>query len=179
MRKFAALVLAIVAAGAVLGQARKQTRTAEVTAPEMVYRWDTNEFVFRGNCVLQVHDANRATMRAPAMKVKLGPKGATIDSLRAEGPVNILVITAPDKEGVKRKITARCSDHASYTEKTQEIQLVGDAVADVVSLPEGPESMRAHFTGDALIVSLKKSEVRAENARLRVEGIVTPPSQGR
>jgi hypothetical protein len=159
-------------------QATKHTRSADVAADDMVWRYQKNEFDFSGNCSLQIHSMSSATMTAPKMTMHLSADGRAVKFLKATGPVDATVITAPDADGVRRKIVAHCSQYATYAEENQTIELVGNAVADLITLPESPDAQSAHFTGEVIRVSLKAGELTARKARLHVEGIVGAPGEG-
>ncbi len=161
-----------------LAQSAKSTRTADVSADDMVWRYQKNEFDFTGNCSLQIHSNSSATMVAPKMTMNLTADGKQVKLLRATGPLETTIITAPDVNGVKRKIVAHCSKYATYGEADETIELVGDAVADLYTLPESPDAQSAHFTGDTIHVNLKAGEVSARKAKVHVEGVYSAPAEG-
>lgn len=175
---WAGWVAIVVVATACWGQAGKRTRTAEVSADDMVYKWDTNQFEFSGNCVLEVSGPNQATLVAPRMSLQLTADGRAIKLLRATGPLRTTVVTAPDSQGMKRRIVATATKYATYVEADQVVEMVGDAQADIITLPEKPDSPKAHFSGDVLRVSLKSGELSAKRVRVRVEGEFGAPGQG-
>jgi lipopolysaccharide export system protein LptA len=160
------------------GQAQKRTRTAEVSADDMVFKWETNQFEFTGNCVLEVSGPNQATIAAPRMSVQLTADGRSIKFLKATGPLRTTVVTAPDSQGVKRRIVATAAQYATYVEADQVVEMVGDAQADIITLPEKPDSPKAHFSGDVLRLSLKSGELSAKRVRIRMEGEFGAPEQG-
>ncbi len=161
-----------------LAQAGKSTRTADVLADDMVWRYQKNEFEFTGNCSLQIHSNSSATMTAPKMTMNLSADGRQVKLLRATGPLQTTIITAPDAQGVKRKIVAHCTQYATYGEENESIELVGNAVADLYTLPESPDAQSAHFTGEVIRVSLKAGEVSARKAKVHVEGVYAAPAEG-
>lgn len=171
-------LLAAMAVACAWGQAQKRTRTAEVTADDMVFKWETNQFEFSGNCVLEVSGPNQATITAPRMSLQLTADGRAIKFLKATGPLRTTVVTAPDSQGVKRRIVATAAKYATYVEADQVVEMVGDAQADMITLPERPDSAKAHFSGDLLRVSLKSGELSAKRVRIRVEGELGVPEQG-
>ena len=169
-----AMLLVAAAAVATVGwsQATKRTRTAEISGKQMEYRWEKNEFEFTGDCVLKIQGPTSATMKAPRLVFQLASDGKTVKLLKAFGPVDFTAVTPPDKQGHRRRISGHCTKYATYDEANGVIEVVGSAVADLVTLPEGPETPRAHFTGDVITINLKKGIVRATPAHLRYEGIV-------
>jgi hypothetical protein len=158
-------------------QAAKHTRTADVSADDMTWRYQKNEFEFTGNCDLTITGPSSATMTSPKMTMTLTSKGDQIKLLHADGPLQTTIITSPDANGVKHKIVARCSQYATYGEENETIQLVGNAVADLYTLPESPDAQTAHFSGETIRVSLKAGEVSAHKAKVHVEGIYTAPEE--
>ncbi|MBC7287503.1 MAG: hypothetical protein H5T86_05545 [Armatimonadetes bacterium] len=176
MTRKVALLPALIIAVAAWCQATTRTRTAEISGKEMEYRWDKNEFDFSGGCVLTIHGPTTATLKAPRIIFQLTADGQSVQLLKAFGPVEFSSITAPDEKGNRRKITGQCTQYATYAEKDGVIEVVGNAVVDLVTLPETPESARAHFSGDTISINLKKGIIRATPAHLRYEGILPQPS---
>ncbi len=177
MRKVMLILVAAVVAVAAWSQATKKTRTAEISGKQMEYRWTKNEFEFTGGCVLKIHGPTAATMKAPRVVFQLTADGRTVKLLKAFGPVDFTATTPPDSEGHRRRISGHCTKYATYDEENGVIEVVGDAVADLVTLPETPESPRAHFSGDVITINLKKGIVRATPAHLRYEGIIGGPKK--
>ena len=180
-RKLALVVTAMIIAGAAWTQATKRTRSAEISGKQMEYRWEKNEFEFTGECVLKIQGPTTATMKSPRLVFQLTADGRTVKLLKAFGPVDFSALTPPDKQGHRRRIAGHCTKFATYDEANGVIQVVGSAVADLVTLPETPDAPRAHFTGDVITINLKKGIVRATPAHLRYEGIVgsaKPPGAG-
>jgi lipopolysaccharide export system protein LptA len=173
-------IVALLLASALVawGQVHQRTRTADISGSEMVFRWSKNEFEFSGNCVLTVQGPTTAILQAPRMVFQLDRSGGSFKSLKAFGPVQLSLTTAPDAENVRRKIVARCSQYATFAEGEQVIELVGDAVADMITLPETPEAPRAHFNGDYVRANLSTGELSAKPARLRIEGVAETTARG-
>ena len=174
MRKIGLIVAAIIVAVA-WSQATKRTRSAEISGKQMEYRWAKNEFEFTGECVLHIKGPTSATMKAPRLVFQLTPDGRAVKLLKAFGPVDFTAVTPADKEGHRRRISGHCTKFATYDEPKGVIQVVGEAVADLVTLPETPEAPRAHFSGDVITIDLKNGIVRATPAHLRYEGIIGGP----
>ena len=156
-------------------QNSKKTQSAVIEGEVSVFHWSTNELALTGNVSVQVTSANATTMTAPKMTAKFSKGMDLILSLVASGPVHVEIITAPDADGVRNRITATCNDKAEYSETTQKIMLFGGAVADYVSLPEGPESRRAHFTGEAIEADLNTSMLTVTKAHITVQSPLKPP----
>lgn len=160
-----------------LAQAAKHTRTADVSADDMVWRYQKNEFEFTGNCELKISGPSSATMQAPKMTMTLTSDSRQVKLLHATGPLLATIVTAPDANGVRHKIVARCSQYATYAEGDESIDLVGNAVADLYTLPASPNAQAAHFSGETIHVALKAGEVSAHKAKVHVEGVYTAPQE--
>ena len=176
MVRFLVSLAALAVLVAAWPQARTRTTTADISADEMIFRFGRNEFEFRGNCVLKIKGPNTAEMVAPRMVFKLSSGGASLASLTAYGPVKMTIITAKDASGQRRRIVARCSEKATYNEASQLVEMIGDGVADIVTLPETPQSPRFHFNMDYLKVNLRTGELTAKPAKVRFEGMLPAES---
>ncbi len=160
-----------------LAQNSKKTQSAEIKGDSLVFNWVSNEVVLTGNASVQIASANPTIMTAPKMTAKLSKAADQIVNLVAYGQIHLKITTAPDPDGVRGRITATCNDKAEYSETTQKILLYGGAVADYVSLPEGPESRRAHFTGDQMEADLNTSTLTVTKAHISVNApLKTPPA---
>lgn len=172
-----ALVLAalLLTSSLAWGQANTKTQSAEITAESMTFNWATNEMVFSGGARAVISGANPTTLAAPKFTVRLSEQQDRVLSLVAAGPVHIEIVGKPDAQGVRARITAAAKDRAEYAEATQKIVLYGGAEADYVSLPEGPDSRRAHFTGEIMEADLNTSILTVTKARLNVTAPLPPP----
>ncbi|MCD6350739.1 MAG: hypothetical protein J7M26_01360 [Armatimonadetes bacterium] len=176
MRRVALVVAAIVVVGGLAwSQAHEKTTTADISAAEMVFRFEKSEFEFRGNCVLKISGENQATMTAPRMVFQLTSGGTQLKHLKAFGPVKVTVVTPKDAQGQRRKIVAQCQDYATYDEPTQTVELRGKGQADILILPEGPESQRLRFTMDKMRINLRSGELSATPAQVHFEGFLPAP----
>lgn len=175
--RISAVVLAALlqASGLAWGQPNTKTQSAEITAESMTFNWATNEMVFSGGARAVISGANPTTLAAPRFTVKLSEKQDRVLSLVAAGPVHIEIVGRPDAEGVRAKITATAKERAEYAEVTQKIVLYGGAEADYVSLPEGPNSRRAHFTGEIMEADLNTSILTVTKAHLNVTAPLPAP----
>jgi len=171
----AVLAAGLFAGGLAWGQANTKTQSAEITAESMTFNWGTNEMVFSGGARAVISGANPTTLAAPKFTVKLSEKQDRVLSLIAAGPVHIEIVGAPDAHGVRARITATAKERAEYAEATQKIVLYGGAEADYVSLPEGPDSRRAHFTGEVMEADLNTSVLTVTKAHLNVTVPLPPP----
>lgn len=170
--RIALLALAVLVAATAFCQQVKRTRTATITAKTMELDWDSNQVDFSGNCKLTIGGDYNATMVAPSMSASFASKPATVKSLVARGPVSFTIITRPDKEGHKRKIVASARDQATYSEDTQTVKLVGQAVADMTPLEGGDAVETVHFTGQTITANLKTNRLTVDDANLTVTGQV-------
>ncbi len=165
-----ALTLAIVLAASIYGQAAQMTtRTADLQGDDMTLYLKTNQFVFTGHCKLIITGPYQATMTSAKMTFKLSSGADDIEHLATHGPTDFSVVTQPDEEGNRYKITATSRQGATYSGKQQKVVLSGGASADIVTLPEAPDSQRAHITGDTITADLKTSVISVNKAHLQVE----------
>ena len=162
-------VLVVLAAGVSGQAAQKTTRTATVIGDKMTLDLKTSQFVFTGHCKLIITGPYEATMASAKMTFKLSSSADDIEHLTTHGPTDFSVVTQPNDEGTRYKITATARQGATYSGKQQKVVLSGGASADIVSLPEGPDSRRAHITGDTITADLKTSIIEMSQARLKVE----------
>lgn len=174
MRKTVVLILiaGVLLAAYGYAQTTKRTRTASITAASMEFDWDKNVAEFTGNTKLVVGGDYDATMTAPKMTARLSPKADSIVSLVAAGPVKFVVVTRAGSGGVRRKITASATKEATYSEDTQVVKLVGNAVADMapINAPDTVEAM--HFAGQTIVANLKTSRLTVDDANLTVKTVV-------
>jgi len=161
--------------GLCFAQTSAQSQTAEIQGDTGIFNWVTGEFSLTGNVKVQIRGANEASMTAPKMTGKITQSGTKLMSLTAYGPVRMEIITRPDEQGNPGRITATANDKAVYAENTQKIVLHGGAVADYLSLPEGPQSRRAHFTGDEIEADLRTDTLAVTKAHITVQSPLKPP----
>ncbi len=133
--------------------------------------------VFTGNCKLTIAGPYNATLTSQKMIFKLSPGADAIEQLTTEGPTNLSLITEAKQEAQQYKIVASASQGAIYSHKDEKVVLSGGAEADIISLPEGPTSQRAHFVGDTITANLKTSIIEVVKAHLRVETSLESKSQ--
>lgn len=161
--------LGLLAATVAFSQQVKRTRTAEIKADLLEFDWNANVFEFSGNCKLTIGAGYNATMTAPRMTTEIATAPPTVKSLVAQGPVNFVIVTAPDSQGRKRKIVASAQQKATYAEDTQTVKLVGQAQADMTPLEASDEVEAVHFTGETITANLKTSRLTVDNANLTVK----------
>ena len=165
------LIVAIVACVSALAVATaqqvKRTETGTVTAELIEYDFGNNDFKATGNVVVDIDGKHQAKMFAPTLSMDLNQDLDRILSLVATGPVRFEVLTAPDSDGLRRKILASCGSRAAYDAAAQTIVMSGGAKADVSTLPAG-NAEAAHFTGDSITVNLRTSMLSIKQADLTV-----------
>jgi len=149
----------------------KRTVNAVITAQTMDYDWGTGQAEFTGNVKLVLTGAYNATMTAPRMSVKLSPKAERVLSVVAQGPAHFSVVTAPDAQGLRRKIEATAQQQLTYAAETQIVTLIGGATADVLPVSEGENAdvEAVHFTGQTIVANLKTNKLTVQEANLSVE----------
>ncbi|MFO7946371.1 MAG: LptA/OstA family protein [Armatimonadota bacterium] len=153
--------------GIPLAQQVQKTQTATIKADSLEYDWSTETTVMKGNCHLVIDNDSHAEMTAPAMTVQLNRDRNRINFLEADGVVRFNVTTAPDDNGLRRKISAQAQGGATYRETTQEVKLTGGARADVSTI--GTAAQAVHFEGNTITANLKTSRLRVDNAHLKIE----------
>lgn len=163
------IIIALLLTTLALCQQVKRTRSATITALAMEYDWDKNVVEFSGDTKLVIGGGYDATMTAPSMNVRLSAKGDKVASLVAKGPVDFTVVTKPDSNGQRRKISAAAKDEATYSEDTQLLKLIGGATADMLPLNAPADAEAVHFTGETITANLKTSRLSVDKANLTVK----------
>ncbi len=162
-----AIVAGVSALGVAMAQQVKRTETGAVTADLIEYDFANNDFKATGNVIVNIDGTHQGKMFAPALSMDLNQDLDRIVSLVATGPVKFEVLTAPDTNGLRRKIVASCGKRATYDANTQTIVMTGGAKADVSTLPAG-NAEAAHFTGDSITVNLLTSTLSVKQAEITV-----------
>lgn len=173
MRRYSAgLILAAVLlslTAMVAAQVTKKAQQADIRAEKFVYLWQKKEFVFTGNCRVDIKGPDKATLRAPRMVGTMGASTSTISQITADGPVTIDITTAKASDGTQQHIMASCKGAATYSGATRVVTLTGSAEAVMTPLPEQPDTQPTRFTGDKLVVNFGTSEVTGENVHFEIE----------
>ena len=176
MRKHRALVITLVLAVAglsmvalVWAQAVKRTSQADITSQKFTYDWKSSEFIFTGNCRVEIKGPDKATMTAPRVVGKITTKGQQVNKLTASGPVTFDFTTARDADGVQRRIVASCSGQAIYDGVANTVTLTGGAEAQMTALPAAEGQEPTKFSGTKLIVNFKSYTVEGEGVHFEVE----------
>lgn len=159
----------VCAATAAVAQQVKRVQNATITAQAMEFDWGANTIVFTGNVKLVMTGTHNATMTAPRMSVKLSSKAERVVSVVTDGPANFSIVTAPDSEGVRRKIIATASQKVTYSADSGLVTLTGGATADLLPVDAAPETEAIHFTGETITANLKTNKLTVDNANLTVE----------
>ncbi len=157
----------VMGSGPAAGQQAKATRSAQVTAIDLVIDLDSDAWEFSGNCKLTVSAGHKGQMTAPRMTVRFNEKMDQIVQLIAHGVVNFHIVTKPNAEGVRRDITASARQQAVYSEPTQTVELSGGAQADIATVGGAGEA--AHITGDKITANLKTSKIFVTNPNMKIE----------
>jgi lipopolysaccharide export system protein LptA len=157
----------------------KKAQQADITSDKFTYDWGRNQFVFTGNCRVDIKGPDKATLHAPRMVGKVGAKSSQIAEITASGPVSFDIVTQKDAEGSQRHIVATCSGNATYNGATRLVTLNGGAQATMTSLPVDPDVQPTRFTGDKLVVDFGANQITGENVHFEVEvpaQETTPPA---
>jgi hypothetical protein len=142
----------------------------------LTFNYLTGDFTITGGTGLvtvKMQGPDEAIMTTPKVTGKLS-KNKQVADLIAYGPVHLDIITPPDAQGARAQVIASADDRAEYSEVSQKITLYGNAVADYLSLPEGPDSTRAHFTGDTIEADRNTGLLTVTKAHITAEGPVKP-----
>ena len=161
------LVAATVLATVVAAQQVRRTETGTVTADLIEYDFAHNDFKATGNVRVSIAGRHKAELTAPSLAMDLNDNLDRIIKLTATGPVTLNVLTAPDSEGLRRRIVASCSSRATYDAGSETIILTGNVKTDITTLPEG-HAEAAHFTGQSVTVNLRNSTLSVKQAEVSV-----------
>ncbi len=171
MRAIATLTVLIAAgalmAAAALGQQVRRTETGTVSADEIEYDFANHVFTASGNTQVTILGKHNAQMRAPALSVEVNQQLTRILVMEARGPVSFDIVTAPDAEGTRRRIRVSASRSATYRDAEQTVSLLGDAKADITTLPEGSVEA-AHLEGESVVIDLANSTLTLKQATVEV-----------
>lgn len=149
-------------------QQTRQTRTGTLRFGQLVWDFAKNTIVVTGSpATLEVEGAHQAKLSSPRMEIDADQKLEEIDAATASGPVDLLLVTAPDSEGLRRRITAKCTDRAVYSRANDTVTMTGNVVADIVTLPEG-QAEAAHLESESITVNLRTSTLTAQPGRFEV-----------
>ncbi len=159
-------------------QQTRKTRTGKVTFNELVWDFENNTIVITGQpaqlCVEGLHDAE---LRAPRINVDADEQLTRIHGAVATGPVRLNMLTAPDTNGVRRRINATCQQKATYDQGSATVTMVGDVVADIVTLPESEEEA-AHLESQQITVDLRTSTLTASPGSFEVTSEMDVEGEG-
>lgn len=162
-----AMVAGVSALGVAVAQQVKNTETGTISADLIEYDFANNDCEATGNVIVTIDGKHQAKLFAPAIFVDLNQDLNRILSLVAKGPIRFEALTAPDDNGLRRKIVASCGTRASYDAVTQTINMTGGAEADVSTLPTSNVEA-AHFTGESITVNLRASTLSVKQAEATV-----------
>jgi hypothetical protein len=173
-------VMLALAGGRCLAEGAVHSRTVDIdTSPtgKSDFKWDTGEFTFTGGdglVTVKVRQGpNVTTMTAPKVSGKFTDN--KVSRLVASGPMRVEALTPPDADGKGgSRVMASAEDRAEYSEVTQKITLYGNAMADYVALPEGPDSIRAHFAGEAIEADLNTKSLIVTKSHITADVPLKP-----
>lgn len=161
------MMVAMLVAGVVvvaLAQQTRQTRTGRLEWEELVWDFENNTFVITGKpgkpALLSVRGLTDAELWSPRINVDADAKLTEIRGAVASGPVQVNMLTAPDTNGVRRRIHATAQDKATYDQGSATVTMVGNVQVDIVTLPETGEEA-AHIESEQITVDLRASTLKA------------------
>ena len=167
-----AALAALLAAGAT-GQQTRTTETGKVTADLIEYDFGRHAFTATGNTHVTIDGRHQAEIRAPSLSMDLSQNMDQIRLIEARGPVRFEVLTAPDENGIRRRIDASANQSATYRQADETVVLAGNARANVTSVPaDGADA--AQFSGESIVVNLATSTLSVRQATIEVTTEVTP-----
>lgn len=163
------VVLAAVALSAATAQQQtRNTRTGKVVFGELVWDFENNSIVITGNpAQLLVEGMHDAELCSPRISIDADAQLTEIHGAVANGPVQLNLLTAPDSNGVRRRVNARCTQKATYDQSKATVTMVGNVVADIVTLPETGEEA-AHLESEQITVDLRASTLTASPGSFEV-----------
>ncbi|MGD9496329.1 MAG: hypothetical protein AB7Y46_08460 [Armatimonadota bacterium] len=158
-------VLVIAAAA----QQASQTRTGRLTYGQLEWNFAKNTIVVTGSPATLVVEGggHKAELRAARMDINADARLEQIHGATAAGPVNLDLLTAPDETGRRRRITAACTQRATYSQAEDTVTMTGNVVADIITLPES-EAEAAHLESEAVTVNLRTSTLTARPGSFEV-----------
>jgi lipopolysaccharide transport protein LptA/LPS export ABC transporter protein LptC len=128
--------------------AAKAPATVEGRAKEMTYEEGKNEIVYDGDVVIRQGDIQTTS---PKATLKLARGGSSIETLVAGEPVEV-------QQGIRRATGAR----ATYTPRTETMELVGESVVLKDPTQELKGRSLVFHVGDARILVDGREQVRTE-----------------
>lgn len=165
------IVTAALAAGMLAvapAQQTRRTQAGRLDFLELVWDFENNTFAITGDpALLRVEGLHDAELCAPRITIDADQNLTRIRGAVAGGPVRLNMLTAPDTKGVRRRINATCRDRATYDQATATVKMIGNVVADIVTLPETGEEA-AHLESDEITVDLNASTLTASSGSFEV-----------
>ncbi len=161
------MLAALVALG-VAAQQTRQTRTGKLVFDLLEWNFADNTIVVTGNpATMVIEGGHKAQLRAPRMEIDADERLEEIHGAVASGPVSLELLTAPDVNGRRRRITASCTQRATYSKADDTVVMIGNVVADIITLPEG-EAEAAHLESETITVNLRTSTLTARPGSFEV-----------
>lgn len=153
---------------AVAQQQTRETQTGKLEYGELVWDFENNTFVITGSpALLSVRGMHDAELRSPRINVNASAGLTEIHGAVASGPVRLNMLTAPDNNGVQRRIHATCRDRATYDQGAATVRMTGNVVAEIITLPETGEEA-AHLQSEEITVDLRASTLTATSGSFEV-----------
>jgi len=147
----------------------------DIYAAEVVVDWMTGVATLTGKVRVEIKGDYDANMTAPKVTATTSQEKNQVLSLEAQGPVTIDVVTKTP-EGKQWRVSARCSDSATFSEQTMIAVLKGNAHAEATGLPRLEEMESAEYDGDTMTVDLKKHLLTFTQAHINAEMAPQAPS---
>jgi lipopolysaccharide export system protein LptA len=149
-------------------QQTRKTETGKVVFDELEWDFENNTIVITGSpALLSVEGMHDAQLRAPRINVNADAQLTQIHGAVATGPVRLNMLTAPDTNGVRRRIEATCQQRATYSQGEATVTMVGTVVADIITLPQ-TEAEAAHLESEKITVDLRASTLTASPGSFEV-----------
>ncbi len=149
-------------------QQTRDTQTGRLEYGELVWDFENNTFVITGSpALVSVEGLHDAEMCAPKITVDADAGLNEIKGAVASGPVRLNMLTAPDSQGKRRRIVATAQSKATYDQGAATVEMIGDVVADITTLPETGEEA-AHLASERITVDLRASTLSASSGSFEV-----------
>ncbi len=155
----------------------RQTRTGRLVFDVLEWNFANNTIVVTGSpATMVVEGRHKAELRSPRLEIDADERLEEIHGATAAGPVHLDLLTATDDTGRRRRITASCTQRATYSKAEDTVTMTGGVVADIVTLPAG-EAEAAHLESESITVNLRTSTLTARPGSFEVTTDVDIPEE--
>ncbi len=132
---------------------------ATINGNSLEFSLDGGDLQLDGDCDVTIAGANNAHMTASAITLVPNSETQSVASVEARGPVT-LDATIVREDGQKRRVQAKCSEVATYSEDTMVAEMVGDVHVEVTSVPETEGIEATTFDTSRMTLDLKNGKFK-------------------